>query len=76
MATFAAAMMRALAEIDFEAMDIVDNASEYFKLRVGMSAGPVIAGVVGQALFLSTWLGTHASTMSQDVPADNIWDRL
>ena len=46
-ATFAAAMMRALAEIDFEAMDIVENASDYFKLRVGMSAGPVIAGVVG-----------------------------
>ena len=44
MANFAAAMMRAMSEINFEDMDIVENASDHFKLRVGISAGPVIAG--------------------------------
>ena len=44
MANFAAAMMRAMSEINFEDMDIVENASDHFKLRGGISAGPVIAG--------------------------------
>ena len=54
MANFAAAMMRAMSEINFEAMDIVENASDHFKLRVGISAGPVIAG----KLALNNYHGT------------------
>ena len=54
MANFAAAMMRAMSEINFEDMDIVENASDHFKLRVGISAGPVIAG----KLTLNNYHGT------------------
>ena len=43
MANFAAAMMRALAELDFEEFAL----QRKFQLRVGLCSGPVIAGVVG-----------------------------
>ena len=42
-----------------------------FLSKYQRSASP---SLIRQALFLDAWLGTHASTMSRDVP-DIHWDR-
>ena len=45
MTKFAAAMMRSLEEMDYEKFEL--NSVPDFKLRIGICAGKVIAGVVG-----------------------------